>query len=89
MVILGPFFGGKQPGMVDYMIWPWAERAEVVDLVHEQKIPIPEDKIPRIKAWCQSMRKVDVIKATAASAQRYYNIMQPYLTGSKVDFDSF
>lgn len=24
------FFGGQKPGMVDYMIWPWCERADIL-----------------------------------------------------------
>lgn len=24
-----PFFGGKEPGMADYMIWPWIERIDM------------------------------------------------------------
>lgn len=24
------FFGGSDPGMVDYMIWPWMERSEMI-----------------------------------------------------------
>ena len=29
-----PFFGGETPGMLDYMIWPWMERNQVVTMVH-------------------------------------------------------
>ncbi|KAL8581125.1 hypothetical protein ACOMHN_033573 [Nucella lapillus] len=27
----GPFFGGDQPAMADYMIWPWFERLPMID----------------------------------------------------------
>ena len=31
------FFGGNEnPGMLDYMIWPWFERAEIVPLMDER-----------------------------------------------------
>lgn len=26
----GPFFGGSKPGMLDFMIWPWCERADIL-----------------------------------------------------------
>lgn len=27
------YFGGSKPGFVDYMIWPWIERTEVVPII--------------------------------------------------------
>ncbi|GJQ70877.1 GstO2 [Trypoxylus dichotomus] len=84
----GTFFGGKEPGMVDYMIWPWAERAGVIDLTYGQKIPIPENKISRIRTWCESMKKLDAIKATIISKERHYNMMKLYVSGEPIDYDS-
>lgn len=28
----GPFFNGDKPGMLDYMLWPWSERADLLKL---------------------------------------------------------
>ncbi|KRT84505.1 Glutathione S-transferase, partial [Oryctes borbonicus] len=84
----GDFFGGTEPGMVDYMIWPWAERAAVIDLTYGQKIPIPEGKIPHIRTWCENMKKLDVIKATIISNDRHYNMMKVYQSGGPVDYDN-
>lgn len=74
--------------MVDYMIWPWAERAGVIDLTYGQKLPLPEDKISHIRAWCENMKKLDVIKSTVITNERHYNMLKIYQSGETVDYDS-
>lgn len=32
----GPYFGKNKPGMLDYMIWPWCERADLLKLFGNQ-----------------------------------------------------
>lgn len=32
----GPFFGGNKPGMLDYMIWPWCERVDLLRFFGKQ-----------------------------------------------------
>lgn len=32
------YFGGQLPGMLDYMIWPWCERADLLKLFGDQFI---------------------------------------------------
>ncbi|KAJ8973792.1 hypothetical protein NQ317_002793 [Molorchus minor] len=34
----GPFFAGNRPGMLDYMIWPWCERADILKLFGNQHL---------------------------------------------------
>lgn len=32
------FFHGTKPGMVDYMIWPWCERADLMTILAQRKV---------------------------------------------------
>lgn len=43
----GPFFGGSHPGMLDYMIWPWCERADLLRLFGN-KCSIRKEKFKRL-----------------------------------------
>lgn len=43
----GPFFGGAVPGMLDYMIWPWCERADLLKLFGNQ-FALNKDKYKRL-----------------------------------------
>lgn len=42
------FFGGDQPAMLDYMIWPWFERLELFGLLGGDKLQIPKARFSRL-----------------------------------------
>lgn len=42
------FFGGDQPGMLDYMIWPWFERLEVFTLMGGDKLQLPKTRFSKL-----------------------------------------
>lgn len=43
----GPFFAKDKPGMLDYMIWPWCERADLLKLFGNQ-FSLRKDKYRRL-----------------------------------------
>lgn len=43
----GPFFSRSKPGMLDYMIWPWCERADLLKLFGNQ-FSLRKDKFRRL-----------------------------------------
>lgn len=43
-----PFFGGSKPGMVDFMIWPWCERADAIRILHGEQFVLPRDRFLRL-----------------------------------------
>nr|QVK45138.1 GSTo3 [Pagiophloeus tsushimanus] len=58
-----PFFGGDKPGMIDYMLWPWAERsATIAYSVGVEKLPLKDDQIPTLRKWAKTMLKVPTVK---------------------------
>ncbi|BES98583.1 glutathione s-transferase [Nesidiocoris tenuis] len=62
------FFAGEAPGMVDYMIWPWFERLDMIRAKggeaysqNENSI-VPIDRFPKLLAWCHTMLEDAVVK---------------------------
>ncbi|XP_071959678.1 glutathione S-transferase omega-1-like [Antedon mediterranea] len=53
------FFGGSQPGMVDYMMWPWFERWVLLDDI------FPKDNFPTILTWRKNMIAAPAVKEAA------------------------
>lgn len=43
-----PFFGGGKPGMLDFMIWPWCERADVIRIIQGEQFIIPRERFLRL-----------------------------------------
>lgn len=42
------YFGGKTPGMVDYMIWPWCERADMLRVLLGTKYELDEERFSKL-----------------------------------------
>lgn len=83
----GTFFGGDSPKMMDYMIWPWTERAGVLEVFFQQKIDL-SNEIPRIYKWCSAMRNVSGVKETFTSLDRLVKLAEMMLPGAKIDYES-
>lgn len=41
------FFAGNKPGMLDFMIWPWCERADILKLFGNQHL-LRRDKYKKL-----------------------------------------
>lgn len=42
------YFGGVKPGMLDYMIWPWCERSEIIQLLAGDKFELDRDGFAKL-----------------------------------------
>lgn len=42
------FFSGIKPGMLDFMIWPWCERADAMKILQGQKFVVSRDRFLRL-----------------------------------------
>jgi len=61
------FFGGKKAGYVDYMIWPFVERAAYVAQMQPDLQPFEADgfpgaKVPKMSAWVKRMMDLPEVK---------------------------
>lgn len=43
-----PFFGGTSPGMLDLMIWPWCERADIIRILRGDEFKISRERFLRL-----------------------------------------
>ena len=74
------FANGNEPGMLDYMIWPWIERLEVFPKLYPE-LPeiVPKDQFPKLNIWIQAMLKDPAVKDYFLDAQIHFN----YCSSSK------
>lgn len=42
------YFGGTRPGMLDYMIWPWCERSEIIQLLAGDKYELDRERFAKL-----------------------------------------
>ncbi|KAB0792162.1 hypothetical protein PPYR_14121 [Photinus pyralis] len=82
------FFGGDNPGMVDYMLWPWGERAGTVAIVLGEKLPVGADDFKLLRAWMKTMRKVPVVDSIHHGPEKYYKTVLIKTAAIPPDYDS-
>lgn len=80
------FFGGSEPAMIDYMIWPWFE---LLPALKEYGFVLNANgNLPKLAAWCQAMLANDAVAKTKVSdeiIQKYVNTMQQGNTNYDVE----
>jgi len=84
----GKFFGGDKPGMVDYMLWPWAERAGAITFKFGQKLPIEDNHIPELRKWRKAMQQDPVAAAIYHGPEVFWKVAQFKLKNVEPDYDS-
>jgi len=79
------YFSGSQPGMVDFTIWPWAERLELFKYKDAQYV-LPEEQLPHLLLWIQRMKENDAVRESYLSPDKHFAFLQTFLSGS-VNYD--
>ncbi|XP_063910124.1 pyrimidodiazepine synthase-like [Zophobas morio] len=83
-----PFFGGDKPGMVDYMLWPWGERAGTVALAFGQQLPFEADQFPHLRKWRKTMKEVPAAEGIYHGPEKFWKIVQIKMKNSPPDYDN-
>ncbi|KAK4327183.1 hypothetical protein Pmani_002330 [Petrolisthes manimaculis] len=65
------FFGGDKPGMLDYMIWPWAERFQPAKLLLGEEGILPPSRYPALTRWMERMMEDPAVLATYLSPEEH------------------
>uniref|UniRef100_A0A1B6EAL0 Glutathione transferase n=2 Tax=Clastoptera arizonana TaxID=38151 RepID=A0A1B6EAL0_9HEMI len=60
-----PYFGGDQIGMADYMIWPWCERLEMINVLSSDQFQFkfPKERFMRLVEWSKAMIEDEAVKS--------------------------
>ncbi|CAL8102293.1 unnamed protein product [Orchesella dallaii] len=78
------FFAGEQPGMLDYMIWPWIERIPIF----KSKVPdlfdydAAKKQNPHLEKWRQAMKKDAAVAKYLLSTEIHLQFVDSFLSGS-------
>ncbi|XP_055976619.1 glutathione S-transferase omega-1 [Sorex fumeus] len=75
------FFGGSSISMIDYLMWPWFERLEVLELNECL------DHSPKLKLWVAAMREDPVVSALLIDPQTLRGFFNLYVQNDPQSFD--
>ncbi|XP_030627047.1 glutathione S-transferase omega-1 [Chanos chanos] len=74
------FFGGDSITMIDYMMWPWFERMETLQLKHCL------DQTPDLAKWMERMLEDPAVEETMFSPEVHAVFYKSYVAGTP-DYD--
>jgi len=80
-----PFYGGAKPGILDLMIWPWCERAEILKLFGNANL-LKKDKYRKLLEWCKRMTHEPSVKRSMMDSDTHIKYLQSYRAG-RPDYD--
>lgn len=66
------FFGGHNPGMLDYMIWPWIERTAMFKIMIGEKSELDKKRFSELLRWQDEMMKDKAVKDHYISAEDHH-----------------
>ncbi|XP_017771680.1 PREDICTED: pyrimidodiazepine synthase-like [Nicrophorus vespilloides] len=81
------YFGGSNPGMVDYMLWPWGERAKTIGIILGEKLPILDGDLPCLRSWKKAIRNHPVPDSMYNGPEKFYKVVLFKTAGHKPEYD--
>nr|XP_006820906.1 PREDICTED: glutathione S-transferase omega-1-like [Saccoglossus kowalevskii] len=78
------YFGGSQPGMLDYNMWPFLERLKNTEIITGETIF--SDKVPLLDKYIDDMMKDGPVKETYTSPEVQLKWIMGYKSG-KLQYD--
>ncbi|XP_008843928.1 glutathione S-transferase omega-1 [Nannospalax galili] len=70
------FFGGNTLSMIDYLMWPWFQRLELLELTEYIT------HTPKLKLWVAAMQKDPAVSALLLDAKAFHGFVGLYLQDS-------
>nr|ATY49606.1 glutathione S-transferase [Bradysia odoriphaga] len=80
------FFGGKEPGMLDYMIWPWMERLVLLKYGKDIQYEIDEERFAALTEWSRKMIDDYAVKVHYITGDIHRQFVEGFKS-KNVDYD--
>lgn len=77
-----PFFNGTSPGMLDLMIWPWCERADILWIIRGDQYVIPKDKFLKLLEWKSAMKENSAVRGSFLDSETHVKYIRSRLAGT-------
>nr|UUV68067.1 glutathione S-transferase [Dendroctonus rhizophagus] len=81
-------FGGNEPNMIDYALWPWGERAGAMAIKLAAKLSLEDEQIPLLRKWRKSMLNDSVAAQLYHGPEIFWRVVQIKLKNVEPNFDS-
>lgn len=69
------------------MLWPWAERAQLVPIKLGQKLPIQDNQIPLLRKWRKTMMENPICSELYIPVEKFWEVVQYKLKDLEPPYD--
>lgn len=77
--------GNGLPGMLDYMIWPWMERLDVLPMLYQEMTEmLPKANFPLLNVWISSMKSDKAVQSYILEPEIHFKFTQSYINGTPI-----
>ncbi|XP_058456178.1 pyrimidodiazepine synthase-like [Malaya genurostris] len=76
-----PYYGGEKPGMLDYMIWPWCERVDLLKFALGDKYELDKERFAKLLQWRDLMEQDEAVKKSFLSTENHTKFLQSRKSG--------
>ncbi|CAG9824906.1 unnamed protein product [Phaedon cochleariae] len=83
------FFGGDKPGMVDFMLWPWAERSGCIGIRLGYKLPFRNEDLLLLRQWKKDMSQQPVCQELFISGDIFAKMISYKINGTEPPYDEY
>nr|AYN44516.1 glutathione S-transferase O2 [Brachionus plicatilis] len=84
-VLSDTFFGGKDVGFTDLMIWPWFERIRSLKSLLNNELD--KERFPKLTTWIKNMTLLDSVKKTSVRQDHLIVFTKQSTTSAEPDYD--
>nr|UUB32727.1 glutathione S-transferase GSTo2 [Dendroctonus valens] len=81
-------FGGNEPNMIDYALWPWGERAGAMAIKLAAKLYLEDEQIPLLRKWRKTMIHDSVAAQLFHGPEIFWRVVQITLKNIEPNYDS-
>ncbi|CAD5113373.1 DgyrCDS2545 [Dimorphilus gyrociliatus] len=80
------FFGGSEPVLLDFHMWPFIERFAVLEKTLGEKV-MTEDELPKLIKWRKNMEDLDCVKKIRKEPEEHMIYLSARLKNELPDYD--
>lgn len=75
------FFNGDKPGMLDYMIWPWCERSDIIPYLVGDRYKLDEQRFANLLKWKSEMAEDPAVKTHYLNGETHSTFLRTRRAG--------
>nr|QUF59393.1 glutathione S-transferase GSTO1-2 [Brachionus angularis] len=80
------YYGGSKPAFIDYMIWPWIQRLELLKMY--KNVDLNRTRFGKLYDYIERMLQLPAVKQTLIPIEKINQFFNSFLSGQEPNYDN-